>query len=296
MQAIKKILNRLPYIRSLALYSKHQSVPPGHYYSPIVDPSEIAKYRNSLYDLSVRTFPGIDLNEKSQLDTLESFVPFYKEIPSAWTDGGMRYNFNNEFYSCSDGIMLYSMMRKFTPSRIVEVGSGYTSALMLDTNEIFMNNNVELTFIEPYPERLNSLIRKSNKATVLVKPLQDIGLSVFEDLRAGDFLFIDSSHVAKTGSDVNRIFFEILPNLQKGVFIHFHDIFHPFEYPEYWATSLSRNWNELYMLRSFLSFNDSFRIVMYNTFMEHFHNDWFKNNMPLCLKNPGGSIWIEKVG
>lgn len=295
MQSIKNLLNRLPYIRTLAKYSKYQSEPPGHFYSPIVDPAEVIKYKTSLYDFSSRTFPGIDLNEQSQLQTLESFVPFYKELPNEWMESGGRYKFSNGFYSWSDGIMLYSMIRKFKPKRIVEIGSGHSSALMLDTNGMFMSDSISLTFIEPYPERLNSLIRKTDKATILVKPVQEVDLSVFSELQEGDFLFVDSSHVSKTGSDVNRIFFEILPNLKKGVFIHFHDIFHPLEYPQDWVVDLARSWNEIYMLRSFLSFNNAFEVVVYNTFMEHFHESWFTQNMPLCLKNKGGSIWLRKT-
>jgi hypothetical protein len=125
--------------------------------------------------------------------------------------------------------------------------------------------------------------------------LQEVDATVFKDLSEDDFLFVDSSHVSKTGSDVNRLFFDILPNLRRGVVVHFHDIFHPFEYPEEWVFDQKRSWNELYMLRSFLSFNESFEIVMFNTFMEHFHEGWFRKNMPRCLENRGGSIWIKKI-
>jgi hypothetical protein len=165
---------------------------------------------------------------------------------------------------------------------------------MLDTNHNFFDSSIQCTFIEPYPERLNSLLKPNEKISLRQQPVQDIDLSLFEALEENDFLFIDSTHVSKTGSDVNFIFFEILPKLKKGVKIHFHDIFYPFEYPKQWVITEGRNWNEDYILRAFLSYNSEFRIIMFNTYLEHFHEKWFAENMPLCLKNRGGSIWIEK--
>jgi hypothetical protein len=95
------------------------------------------------------------------------------------------------------------------------------------------------------------------------------------------------------GSDVNFLFFNVLPILQDGVLIHFHDIFYPFEYPQDWIFE-GRAWNEAYLLRAFLQYNSSFHIVFMNTFMEYFHEPIFQQEMPLCLKNTGGSIWIRK--
>ncbi|MBM3392172.1 MAG: class I SAM-dependent methyltransferase [Betaproteobacteria bacterium] len=151
------------------------------------------------------------------------------------------------------------------------------------------------TFIEPYPKLLMSMLKSEDQARCRIIPsrLQDVPLDEFAALEANDILFIDSTHVGKVGSDVNRVFFDILPRLNKGVYIHFHDIFYPFEYPKAWIFK-GRAWNEAYMLRTFLQFNTSFRVVLMNTFMQHFHEAFFKERMPLCLKNPGGSIWLRR--
>ena len=93
---------------------------------------------------------------------------------------------------------------------------------------------------------------------------------LFRELHAGDVLFVDSTHVAKVGSDVNHIFFEILPILQPGVVVHFHDIMYPFEYEPKWIyTGVA--WNEAYMLRAFLMFNPTFKILLFNSFLAHLH-------------------------
>ena len=49
-----------------------------------------------------------------------------------------------------------------------------------------------------------------------------------------------------------------------------------------------------YLLRSFLSYNSAFEIVMFNTFLERFHEQRFAERMPLCLANRGGSIWLRR--
>jgi hypothetical protein len=133
----------------------------------------------------------------------------------------------------------------------------------------------------------------AKQITLLETPLQEVPLSTFEALEANDILFIDSTHVCKTGSDVNRLIFEILPRLQAGVYIHIHDMFYPFEYPKSWVLE-GRAWNELYLVRAFLQNNDTFEIAAFNNYLTLMHRDWFQQHMPLCLKNTGGSLWLRK--
>lgn len=271
-------------------------VPPGHFYSPIPSFDEVERESARLFGHVPRTIPGIDLREDEQLALLESFVSFYDEQPfSATKTGEHRYHFENPAYSYSDAIFLYCMIRHLRPKRIIEIGSGYSSCVMLDTNELFFGNAIETTFIEPYPQLLDSLMTKDDKrrARVLPHRLQDVDAREFASLGPNDILFVDSTHVSKIGSDVNRIFCDILPALASGVHVHVHDVFYPFEYPKQWLLD-GRAWNELYLLRAFLEYNDRFRIVLMNTFLGHFHEDFFRERMPLCLKNGGGSIWLRK--
>jgi hypothetical protein len=82
--------------------------------------------------------------------------------------------------------------------------------------------------------------------------------------------------------------------LQSGVYIHFHDIFYPFEYPLDWVYE-GRAWNEAYLLRAFLQYNRQFEIQIFNTFIDWFHKEKYFREMPLVMKNTGGSIWLKKV-
>jgi predicted O-methyltransferase YrrM len=300
-EAIKGILNSLPYISHLnrELRKYKTWYPPGHYYNPQVDPKAIEAFSDQVFDTSKKSVHGIDFREQAQLELLDELLPYYKEVPfPVEQTSGFRYFLGNGIFSYSDGIFLYMLMRHFRPKRIIEVGSGHSSAVMIDTNERFLDNGVSLTFIEPYPERLYSLLKDSDKTKnrIYELPIQQVPLSTFAELEAGDFLFVDSSHVSKTGSDVNFIFFEVLPRLKSGVIIHFHDVFTPMEYPKSWVMKKDSwfGFNEIYILRAFLMYNPDFEIIMFNTFLEEHHEEWFQKNMPLCLENKGGSIWLRK--
>jgi len=271
-------------------------VPPGHFYSPLPALADIRRDEARIFGAVPREIPGVDLREAGQLALLEQFARLYRDIPfGEQPTPGLRYHYDNPSYAYSDGIMLHCMLRHVKPRRLIEIGSGFSSCVTLDTDQRFLGGTLEATFIEPYPELLLSLISDADRAriTILPKRLQDVDLEVFRALGKGDILFVDSTHVSKIDSDVNRLFFEILPALAPGVVIHFHDIFHPFEYPREWIY-FGRAWNELYLLRTFLQYNNSFRVLLMNTFMAHFHRPFFEQKMPLCLKNTGGSIWLEK--
>jgi hypothetical protein len=114
--------------------------------------------------------------------------------------------------------------------------------------------------------------------------LQDVPLSTFQLLDSGDVLFVDSTHVAKLGSDVNRILFEILPALASGVVVHFHDVFYPFEYPKNWVRE-GRGWNETYVLRAFLEYNEAFEILLWGHMLRTLGH----------YAGTGGSIWLRKL-
>jgi Methyltransferase domain len=272
-----------------------QIVPPGHFYSPIPDLTDIRARAAQIFDQDRGRLPGIDPRAAEQLALLEPFAAFYAEQPfAADPHDGLRYGFVNEFFSYGDGLALYCMLRHLQPGRVVEVGSGWSSALMLDVNERFLDGKAHMTFIEPYPERLHSLLRPedASRATVLAQPLHAVPDEVFGDLRPGDLLFIDSTHVSRIGSDVNRLFLEVVPGLPDGVNVHVHDIFWPFEYPSKWIYR-GNAWNEAYLLRALLIEHARLRITWFNSYLNCRHAEAVTAAMPLWAANPGGSIWLQ---
>jgi hypothetical protein len=181
---------------------KNEELLSGHFYSPIPRMSDVQRDAARLFDRWPRNVPGVDLNEKTQLDMLRSISAYYPELP--FRDGptpGRRYYFDNPMYSYSDAICLYGMIRHLKPRRMIEVGSGFSSAAILDTNELFFGHRIACTFIDPDPDRLLGLMTPTDRdrAEVVATRLQEVPVAQFMTLEANDILFIDSSHVLKVG-------------------------------------------------------------------------------------------------
>lgn len=292
---LKRLLDRAPYIRGLREeLEKQGSCPAGHYHSPVPSAEDVRAHLDRRKPADGE-LAGIRMNEREQRELIEEFAGFYNELPFPEERGSSRYYYENPWFSYSDAIFLYCFLRKFQPRRIVEVGSGFSSAVMLDTVETAFVRRPEIIFIEPYPDRLKTLLREADKeeVTIIEKNVQEVSSGVFSELGSGDLLFVDSSHVVKCGSDLHRLIFEILPDLDPGVFVHFHDVFHPFDYPEEWLIE-GRYWNENYFLRAFLSYNSEWSIVFFNHYLHCACGDMIAAKMPLCARNPGGSLYIRR--
>jgi len=270
-------------------------VPPGHYYSPI--PS-----REDIKDAFGRggfgpPFPDVDLNEAGQFARLERFAAYYPDQPFPEQPvPGRRFYLANQSYGHYDAIMLYCMLREAQPRRVIEVGSGFSSAAMLDVSEFVLGKKVEFTFIDPDMVRLRKLLREDDNSccTLIEKRVQEVPVETFATLAENDVLFIDSSHVCKIGSDVNRLYFEVLPALASGVLIHIHDIAWNLEYPPEWLEE-GRAWNEQYLLRAFLMNNHAYRIELFSAWLCSVKHELLQTRMPMCARGGGGQIWLRKL-
>ncbi len=269
--------------------------PPGHFYSPLPSMEEIADvFERSAFG---PPFPALDLNEAEQFARLERFASYYAEQPFPEQPMvGRRFHLDNGSYGPYDAIMLYGMLREARPQRIIEVGSGLSSAAMLDLNDHVLGGAVNFTFIDPDMSRLRPLLREGDtiRATLIERRVQEVPLEVFATLRENDVLFIDSSHVSKIGSDVNRLFFEVLPVLAPGVLVHIHDIAGNLEYPRDWLEQ-GRAWNEQYLLRAFLMYNTAWRIELFTTWLSIKRENFIRQQMPLCARDGGGQMWLRKL-
>jgi hypothetical protein len=271
--------------------------PDGHFYSPIPDHDEVRRNEERIFRIP-ESLSAIDLNTDEQLLTLQSIAEYNEEVPfQVEKQKGLRYFLKNPMFGFADGISLYGLIRHLKPKRIIEVGAGYSSCVMLDTNQRFFDNSISCTFIEPNPESFLSLLEPDDlpRIQLLRMTPQDVEPEMFASLSANDILFIDSTHVSKVGSDVNYLVFEVLPELQSGVYVHFHDVFYPFEYPRQWICDLGISWNEAYLLRAFLQYNQSFRIALFINYLERFHLDQLRALMPQSAGGAGGSLWLRKV-
>ena len=296
-KVIKALVNRTPFIKNLREQIRKQGAfPAGHYYSPIPSNEDVVAYVKFRKPPSSELL-GINLNKEGQHALLNEYAEFYGDIPfSEQKTSSCRYYYKNSMFGYSDAIFLYSFLRKHKPKTIIEVGSGFSSAVMLDTVDSCFSEKPEMTFIEPYPERLISLFREKDKEQVRLidRKVQDVSPDLFLALKSGDLLFIDLSHVMKCGSDLQFLMFEILPRLRSGVFVHFHDVFYPFDYlSEFLMDRIY--WNEAYFLRAFLSYNSEWSIRFFNSYVNFMFGELTKKKMPLCAKDHGGSLYIQRA-
>lgn len=269
--------------------------PAGHFYSPLASNAELAEaFARGGFG---PPFPDVDLNEAGQFARLEQFAAWYPEQPfPEHATPGRRFYLDNPSYGHYDAIMLYCMLREARPRRIIEVGSGFSSAAMLDLRGDILAPDVAFTFIDPDMVRLRGLLRADDHlhARLIEKRVQEVPLETFAALRENDVLFIDSSHVSKIGSDVNRLYFDVLPVLAPGVLIHIHDVAGNLEYPRDWFES-GRAWNEQYLLRAFLMNNRDYRMELFTAWLWNQKTDLIRQKMPLCGRGGGGQMWLRKL-
>lgn len=259
-----------------------------HYYEPfpLVAPTNAPRRLN-----------GIDLNVDGQLAFIKSLkgVDELAAFPLHKTSDLGFYHINYSFQFV-DADFLYLVIRTAKPKRIVEIGSGYSTLMMLEATRA---NTAEgapcaITCIEPfeYP-----MLERSG-ASIVRSMVEDVDPALFGTLEQNDILFIDSSHIIRPGGDVLAEYLSILPALKPGVLVHVHDIFTPRDYAAYVRGDHILLWNEQYLLEAFLTLNRDFRIIGALNYLQHHHADELsavsisQRTMPTCVP---GSFWMQRV-
>lgn len=266
--------------------------PDGHYYSPL----------NSINDIKSNNidnvFNKLDYNHEKQQEVLSDMKEYLKDFDYDDKPTNTTYHLLNSMFGLMDGRSLFYFIRSLKPKNIIEIGSGRSTLLMNDVNNRYFNGKINITCIEPYPPEY---LLKIKNIKIIQQKVQDVPLSIFNNLSDNDILFIDSSHVAKSQSDVVLYYTDILPNLNKNVYIHIHDIFFPDDYPYNWI--IERHWNEQYMLYAFLMFNKEFEVQFGCNYVFKKCTDQLKDLLKDSFENKkfgtslfgGCSFWIKRV-
>jgi predicted O-methyltransferase YrrM len=273
--------------------------PLDHYYSPVPDNRALAREpaRSRVWPPDPAPTPGIDWRDQQQVSLVHDEFAKQSELsfPDGPTGDHRDYHAQSEMFSRLDASMLAAMLRRFRPRRMIEVGCGWSSLVTARVNREYLDGSLQFTCIEPYPPGfLSDGIEGISE--LIVSPVEQLPLEVFQQLGEGDVLFIDTSHTVKTGGDVTWIFHEIIPRLRVGVVVHVHDVFLPEEYPESWVME-GRGWNESYLVRSFLSYNSSFAINWGTRYMVLNHLDAVRRAFRLDATDSlaGASLWFQRV-
>lgn len=277
-------------------------ITPVHFYMPIPEIRELEK-RDIWKKKS--DLVGIDMNVSGQKELLHSLCfEFSDELVSLYkkkeeVKGEDEYYIDNDFFGEVDAEILYGIIRKFKPAKIIEIGAGFSTRLAAQAilkNKAKDNSICKLVSIEPHPD---PILKQGfpGLSHLITKKVEEVPIDEFLSLLANDILFIDSSHVLKTGGDVEYIYLEILPRLNKGVIIHVHDIFFPLEYPREWVVENNFFWTEQYLLQAFLMFNSTFKVLWCGSYM---HTEYpgelqkaFRSYNPETSSPK--SFWMKKV-
>ncbi|MEN9522550.1 MAG: hypothetical protein RL065_927 [Bacteroidota bacterium] len=282
-----------------------------NYYSPLPDyellmknkerwnkPSELIGINWSLDELK-NNFA--ELHNKYYHEVLE--LPTFIELENMGFGVG---------FTPFDSYLLYYMIREHKPKRYFEIGSGtstYFCHLASQKNVSLGFNATEINCIEPYPWDLLKTIQPIN---LTVSEVQSVPFDYFNRIEDGDFLFIDSTHIVKLDGDVPYLFLEILPRINKNIFIHIHDIAFPYTIPypsDFWISDrkyetedqlkIPMYWTEGMLLQALLTNNPLYSIHQSMPMIRYYDNEYLTSLVPETSKitNPYhnfSSIWLRK--
>lgn len=269
---------------------------PENCYSPLVVAKVIESRKEIIWPEKYEdTIPDIELNEDIQKQTFSIIEKKYSEgLDFCNSLSNEKFTFNNPYFSISDGIILYSLLSNLKPKKIIEIGAGYSSYFIQEIKKTSaFKNSFDYTVIEPNTDIFKSLADNLTDITLFEEPVQSVPLEVFKTLVDGDILYLDTSHIVKTGSEVNHILFNILPTLNKGVIIHFDDVYYPFDYKKE-LIEKGYSWNENYFLRAFLMNNNEYRIKLFTDYLFKIHADLF-TDFPDLTSSHNADLWLEKI-
>lgn len=308
-QAMKMILQKLYKVlfsqKALTFFqSCGINLTLNNYYSPIPNIKRLAE-KSALWE-NEQKLPGVKLNAEKQLWLLENIFSKYRDecnFPLNKPSEDGEYYINNGAFGFLSAASLHCLIRHYKPRTIIEVGSG--NSTLVSTRACLMNkkendNITKLISIEPYP---CEILKKDvpGLSELIIKRVEEVDGDLFSKLHENDILFIDSTHVVRVGGDVNFLYLEVLPKLQKGVIIHVHDIFFPYHYPKDWVIKKQLFWNEQYLLQAFLMFNDYFEVLWCCSYMYSKYLDRVTSVLPpphglgLHENYFSSSFWMRKI-
>jgi hypothetical protein len=271
-------------------------VVPRTYYSPVPNltllPDDIWERRSPLGGVELRVDDAIKLVESELAPFLaELDVPADGPLPAG------QFFLHNENYEAVDAELLYGMVRARKPRRVLELGSGYTTLLIGAASRRNLEDGAETEHLafDPFPRA--QIVGEAPPPPTRFEPLPatEVPLDTFRDLEAGDFLFVDTTHTVKLGSDVNYIVLDVLPVLAPGVIVHFHDVFLPWEYPRTWFEDMEYYWAEQYLLQAFLAFNGAFEVLLPAQALARDHPERLASAIPSFSAGVRpGALWIAR--
>ena len=201
-------------------------------------------------------------------------------------------SWNNNFLPGLDIVAIYTMIASKNPKKYIEVGSGNSTKVAAKAKE---DNQLrtEIISIDPMPRaEIDHLADK-----VIRKPFEDVNYDEILSLESGDILFIDNSHRILPNSDSMVFYLEILPRLNPGVIVHIHDIYIPYDYPQFMC---DRFYTEQYGLMMFILANPKKYQTIFPCYFVSEDKELSDLLLPIFshpnlkdVERHGGSYWLQ---
>lgn len=288
-----KLIWETPKIRSYIQEKYGFSIIPSNFYSNIPSIREIEESFEYRDDGNCYGALGL-FDEKRLLEILADLMVYCHEFdpPSQGSETKCeKFFWENSQFSFSDAMAYYAFIRAYKPNKILEIGSGFSTLIAIEALD--NNRSGSVTCIEPFPRDFLELLN----VEIIKKKIQDTPLDeIIKLLDNGDFLFIDSTHTVKTGSDCLRIYLNLLPSIKKDIFVQVHDIFLPFALPKLWATDLHIYWTEQYLLLALLINNPKIEILYGSAFHKEKNPNLLDKFMVGRAISGGSSLWFRYNG
>lgn len=260
----RRALDEYHLLRRLARRFGYHLVP-ANYYSPIPD---LAILPDSVFE-EPSPMPGVEWDLDAQLAFLtgELGAERLAELAAPLDPPGVPgtgYHYRNEFFHALDADVLHAIVRWLAPPRVLEIGSGYSTLVIAGaaTRNRAEGRPLEHEVHDPFPSQVLSRVRHT--LSLRATPAQAIEPGRIAELRAGDLLFIDTTHTVKPGGDVVHLLLGALPLIAPGVVVHLHDVFRPYEYPRILGERFGAYWQEHHLVQAFLAFNGEFEVLCAN--------------------------------
>ncbi len=203
-------------------------------------------------------------------------------------------SWNNGFLPGLDIISLYTILYHFKPQKYIEIGSGNSTKVA--RKSIIENKlNTKIISIDPFPRATIDHLADE----VIRQPLENIKdyQFIINELKENDILFIDNSHRCLPNSDATVCFLELLPYLKRGVIVHIHDIYLPYDYPQFMC---DRFYSEQYVLAAYILANpEKYKPIFPGIFisedkeLSNIISPIWEHPNTKNIEKHGGSFWIQ---
>jgi len=257
---------------------------PHHFYSNVPDIRHLRRTEYWRRPSQMTGVAGADLT--NQIEFLSYCCPVsvqQRMLASSIHKRASRQN-GEEGYGVIEADFLFAFITTVRPARIVQVGAGVSTAVILMAAEE-VGYRPEIVCIDPYPTPYLQRLAQAHQIQLVAEPAETADLKYFA-ISPGGLLFVDSTHTVKPGSEVNRLILEILPSLPPRCHVHFHDIYFPYDYPSFLLNTLFVWGGESTLLHAFLVHNQRYRLSLSLSMLHHLDPDALARSLPNYRRAP----------